>query len=250
MGPLYDEFSLTLAPGKRTEAVGPFFYSEEKESQRQIAVPPLYSRTCDPEVEAEEIDILYPLLTYDRFGGEYRFQILQLFAFSGGKTQEENQKRRFTLFPIYFQQRSEIPEFNYTAVFPFYGTLKNRLFRNEIHFVAFPLYSRTVKNDVVTSNYLFPIFHLRHGDGMQGWQFWPLVGAEHKDVTQRTNKYDEMEVVGGYDKLFVLWPIFFKNTLGIGTTNPVRELAVLPLFTTRHSPQRDGAHRDGPQTGD
>jgi len=239
IGPLYDEFSLTLAPGKRTEAAGPFFYSEEKESQRQIAVPPLYSRTCDPEVEAEEIDILYPLLTYDRFGGEYRFQILQLFAFSGGKTQEENQKRRFTLFPIYFQQRSEIPEFNYTAVFPFYGTLKNRLFRNEIHFVAFPLYSRTVKNDVVTSNYLFPIFHLRHGDGMQGWQFWPLVGTEHKDVTKRTNKYDEMEVVGGYDKLFVLWPIFFKNTLGIGTTNPVRELAVLPLFTTRHSPQRD-----------
>ena len=239
IGPIYDEFSLTLATGKRTEAAGPFFYSEQKESQRQIAVPPLFSRTLDPDVESEEIDILYPLLTYDRFGGEYRFQILQLFAFSGGETQDENQNRHFTLFPIYFQQRSKIPEFNYTAVFPFYGTLKNRLFRDEIHFVGFPFYARTVKKDVVTSNYVYPIFHLRHGDAMNGWQFWPLVGMEHKQITQRTNRYDEMEIVGGYEKLFVLWPIFLKNTTGLGTEAPARELSVLPLFTTQHSPTRD-----------
>ncbi len=239
IGPIYEEFSLTLAPGKRTEAAGPLFYSEQKESQQQIAVPPLFSRTYDPDVEAEEIDILYPLLTYDRFGGEYRFQIVQLFAFSGGKTQNEQQNRRFTLFPVYFEQRSKTPEFNYTAVFPFYGTLKNRLFRDEIHFAAFPLYARTIKKDVVTTNYVYPIFHLRQGDAMHGWQFWPLVGMEQKQVTQRTNRYDEIEILGGYDKRFVLWPVFLKNTTGIGTENPSRELSVLPLFTTQHSPKRD-----------
>src|ERR1035438_319740 len=40
-GFLYDEFNLTLAPGNRTEAAGPFFYSEHKETQRIWAVPPL-----------------------------------------------------------------------------------------------------------------------------------------------------------------------------------------------------------------
>ncbi len=239
MGPLYDEFPLTLAPGRRTEAVGPLFFSEQKESQKQFALPPLFSRTVDPDLESEEMDFLYPLVTYDRYGAEYRFQILQVFAFAGGNTQEENKSRRFTLFPIYFQQRSPIPEFNYTALFPIYGTLKNRLFRDKIHFVAWPLYVETQRKDIVTDNYLFPIFHLRHGNALHGWQVWPLLGVEHKGVTTRTNRLDEEEIVGGYEKLFVLWPIFFKNTMGIGTENPEKQLSVLPLFTTMHSPQRD-----------
>ena len=63
----------------------------------------------------------------------------------------------------YFQQRSSDPALNYTAVVPFYGHLENRFFRDEISFVMFPLYVRSRKSDVVTDNYLFPFFHLRHG---------------------------------------------------------------------------------------
>ncbi|MEO7298415.1 MAG: hypothetical protein ABI042_07550 [Verrucomicrobiota bacterium] len=238
-GPLYDEFPLTLAPGNRIEALGPLFYLEQKESQRQFSLPPLFSCTRDPDVESVEMDFLYPLVTYDRYGGEYRFQILQLFAFAGGKTQEDEGKSRFTLFPFYFQQRSVNPELNYTAFLPFYGTLKDRLFRDEIHFVLFPLYVGTRKKDIVTQNYLFPVFHLRHGNALHGWQVWPIMGAERKEVTMRTNTLDEAETVGGHKKLFVLWPFFFKTTTGIGTENPERQLSLLPFFTTMHSPQRD-----------
>ena len=67
-GLLYDEFKLTLAPGHRTEAVGPFYYSEQKETQRIWAVPPLLSYTRDPGTESKELDILYPVITYDRYG--------------------------------------------------------------------------------------------------------------------------------------------------------------------------------------
>ena len=74
--------------------------------------------------------------------------------------------KRFTLFPIYFQQRSPDPKENYTALASFYGHLRNRLFRDEIFFVMFPIYSETRKRDVVTENYLYPFFDLRHGDGL------------------------------------------------------------------------------------
>ncbi len=47
----------------------------------------------------------------------------------------------------------------------------------------FPLYVRTRKKDVVTWNMPYPFFHLREGDGLHGWQVWPLMGREHKDVT-------------------------------------------------------------------
>ena len=123
------------------------------------------------------------MLTYERFGTEYRWQLAQLLSFSGGQNPEDGLARRFTIFPLYFQQRSPDPNKNYTALFPLYGHIQDRLFRDEIFFVLFPLYVETQKRDVVTDNYLFPIFHLRHGDGLQGWQFWPLVGNEHKDVT-------------------------------------------------------------------
>jgi hypothetical protein len=238
-GPLFDSFELTLAPGHRTEAMGPFYYSELKESQKLWAIPPLFSWTRDPEVDSEEIDFVYPILTYDRFGEQYRWQLFQLLSFSGGRTQRETERDRFTLFPFYFQQRSSDPSQNYTAFFPFYGHLQNRLFRDEIFFVMFPAYGRTRKKDVVTENYLYPLFHVRHGMGLDGWQFWPFYGREHKDVTTLTNGFGDVEIRGGHDRGFVFWPLFLQQTNGIGTENPSRTLGSLPLFSIERSPQRD-----------
>ncbi|MBA4150415.1 MAG: hypothetical protein H0X66_20075 [Verrucomicrobia bacterium] len=238
-GPFYDQFPLTLSRGERTEAAGPFYIFEQRETQQLWAVPPLFSYFRDPDLESAEFDLAYPLLTYDRYGREYRFQILQLFAFAGGQDQEGDVSRRFTLFPIYFQQRSPAPEENYTALVPIYGHLQNRLFRDEIDFVLFPLYGKSRKRDVVTWNYLYPVFHRRLGDALSGWQVWPLVGHEHKHPTTRTNIADDIEIIGGHDKFFALWPIFLDNEFGLGTDNPQRQLSVLPLFTSLRSPQRD-----------
>ena len=174
-------------------------------------MPPLLSYTRDPATESEEFDFLYPVMTYDRYGDQYRWQFFQLLSFAGGPTQQETARDRFTLFPLYFQQRSSDPSENYTAVFPFYGHLKHRLFRDEIFFVMFPLYSQTRKKDVVTDNYLWPFFDLRHGDGLHGWQFWPLVGNEHKDVTTQTNGFGDVKTIGGHDSFFALWPLFFND---------------------------------------
>lgn len=239
LGPLYQKFRLTLAPGERTEALGPFFYSEQKESTHLWAVPPFVSHTLDREVDFEEFDVVYPLLTYDRFGSEYRFQIFQLFSFAGGQTQSETNVSRFTLFPFYFQQRSALPGKNYTAIIPFYGHLNNRLFRDEVNFVMLPIYVQSRKRDVVTDNYVYPFFHLRHGDGLKGWQFWPLAGQEHKAVTTRTNVWGDTDQVAGHENLFVLWPLFSDRRAGIGTENPSHQQAVVPFYSRLRSPKRD-----------
>jgi hypothetical protein len=238
-GFLYDEFSLTLAPGRRTEALGPFFYSQQKETQRIWAVPPFLSYTSDPETESKECDFLYPVMTYDRYGEQYRWQLFQLLSFSGGPTQHEPARDRFTLFPLYFEQRSSDPSENYTALVPVYGHLKHRLFRDEIFFVMFPLYGETRKKDVVTDNYLWPIFSLRHGDGLHGWKFWPLLGNEHKDVTTRTNGFGEVKTIGGHDSFFALWPLFFNDRNGIGTTNRQWQQTSIPAYSVLRSPLRD-----------
>jgi hypothetical protein len=159
-GPLYDEFTLALDPGHRTEILGPLYFNELRDTQRQWGIPPLgMSSTTDPGVESHEFDLLYPVLTYDLYGKEYRWQIFQLFNFAGGSNQDESSDRRFTIFPIYFQQRSTIPEHNYTALLPIYGHLDHRLYRDEIDVVLFPLYGRSRRRDVVTINTPYPLFH-------------------------------------------------------------------------------------------
>jgi len=238
-GPLFDEFALTLGSGRRAEAAGPFFYDQHADSEKTWAVPPLLSYDADPATESKEFDLLYPVMTYECFGMEYRWQLAQLLSFSGGRNQDESMSRRFTIFPLYFQQRSPDTNKNYTALVPFYGHIKDRLFRDDIFMVLFPLFIETRRHDVVTDNYLFPIFHLRHGNGLRGWQFWPLVGNEHKAVTLSTNGFGETEIGGGHDRFFTLWPIYFHQNNGLGTENPEKFRATLPLYALSRSPKRD-----------
>lgn len=262
-GPLFERFPLTLTLGDRTEAVGPFFYEEEQPSQYLWSLPPCMSFVSNQQEDWREFDCLYPVFTYDRFGAEYRFQILQLFSFSGGTLQSGETKDRFTLFPLYFQQRSADSNENYTAFFPIYGKLRNRLFRDEINFLLWPLYVKTVRSsgvgsvggdeflslgsrwakslrrDVTTYNFVAPFFHLRYGDGLRGWQFWPLVGHERKAVTVRTNSWGDVETIAGFEKSFVLWPFCLAETREIGTTNSSYFKALLPFYSSLRSPNRD-----------
>jgi hypothetical protein len=238
-GFLFDRFQLTLEEGSRTESAGPFYYSEQKDSETTWALLPFYSCHRDTGVPAHEDNYLYPLLTSTRYGTEYRWQLFQLISFSGGVEQGDIPKKRTTLFPFYFRQRSPDTNLNYTAFFPFYGQLKNRLFRDEMNFVMFPIYGETRKRDVVTDNYLYPFVHVRQGDGLKGWQAWPLVGHEHKEVTTKTNGFGETTLIGGHDRSFYVWPLYFYQNNGIGTDNPEKFRASIPLFVYSRSPQRD-----------
>jgi hypothetical protein len=236
-GPIFSHYTEPSGSGINEQALGPFFYYETSESQRTWAVPPLVSRNWDPVADFDRVDVGYPLLTYRRFGTEYRWQLLQWLNFNGGANQQGQEARRFTLFPIYFQQRSPESNQNYTAVFPFYGHLKHRIFRDDIYFVMFPLYSRTRKRDVITENYLYPFFSLRHGGSMKGWKAWPIAGHERKDPTTSTNGFGDVEVVPGRDGRFVLWPFYLQQRTGIGTETPGYEQALIPFYSyTRSKP--------------
>ena len=238
-GPAWSDYRLTLESGRRQEAVGPLFSAQQTDRQWQWDLPPLFSYTRTPDVDWTESEALYPLFTWRRFGTEYRVQLLQLLSFSGGKTQAGPGARLFTLFPIYFQRRSDDPNLNYTAVVPFGGHLQNRLFHDDIRFVLFPLYAETRKQEVVTDNYLYPFFHRRAGGNVSGWQFWPALGVEQKKPALVTNTLGEAEAAGGYNRFFAAWPLFFKDQSGLGTTNREDRLVVGPLYSRLRSPLRD-----------
>lgn len=262
-GFFYDEHALSLDTGFRAEAFGPFFYSEQTEAEETWAIPPLFSRVDYLGTDGCEYDFAYPLLTYGRYGSVYRWQFCQLLSFAGGHNQAEQQRERFTIFPFYFQQRSPEPAENYTALFPIYGRLQNRVFRSESTFVLWPLYSKTVKRpsagpvggdmfpgmvhqwlearrgDMTTHNFLIPFFHVRYGDGLFGWQAWPLIGHEAKEITTKTNSWGDVDTLPGHEKDFFLWPFYVRQQRGLGGPNPESEWLFFPLYNQLRSPLRD-----------
>ena len=240
-GPLVHDFEATLTGGSRREVVGPFYFREQLGSKETWAFPPFLSRTVDTELDYTEVDVLYPLLTYDRFGKESRIQLMQALSLSDSGEQDDSVTRKLSIFPFYFQQRSTNAAKNYTALFPIYGTMKNRMLRDEVSFVMFPAYGMSRRRDVVTHNYLYPFFHLREGNHLKGWQLWPVVGREVKKPHTITNEYGLEEMVPGHRRDFFLSPSFLRNHLDIGTTNEIRETAVLPLFSLSRSPARDSS---------
>ena len=103
-----------------------------------------------------------------------------------------------------------------TRRWAFYGTIKHRLFRDEIFIVMFPLYSETHK-ETMTRNYLCPIFSLRHGNELEAGNSGRLWVMNTKTLTTKTNGFGDVDIVGGYDKWFYLWPFGLKQLAGVGT---------------------------------
>ena len=238
-GPALARFQLTLEEGVRTEAAGPFYYSETKGQEHNWGFIPFYSHYVDPSVEYSEKEILYPLFSDIHYGKEHRWQFGQLYSIALGGEPDDSTTRRVTVFPFYFKQRAADTNLNYTAYMPFYGRLKDRLFHDEMYFVMFPFYAETRKRDVVIKNYMYPFVDVRHGAGMHGWQVWPIIGREHKDVTTQTNGFGEASMVGGHDRSFFIWPFYLKQDNGVGTDNPEKNRTSFPFYSYSRSPLRD-----------
>lgn len=238
-GPLVTETSLVLKEGWRADWLGPLFTREQSGETRLLRYTPLFSRTDMPDLDVTEMDFAYPVLTYDRFGQERRFQILQALSWTTGDTQDDGVRRRFTLFPFYFQQRGGAPEDHYTALVPLHGTIKNRFFRDEVNFTLMPLYVKSRKRDVETWNVPYPFIHVRKGPGLQGWQLWPLFGHEHKKPRTFTDQWNDEVLSPGHDKWFALWPMVFYENLELGTDKTSTKRMVLPFYGAIRSPEKD-----------
>lgn len=207
--------------------LGPLFKFQSHGDDSTLAVRPLLYRTEDRREQTAQTSYLYPLASTDSSPRATTFQVMQLLQKNVYRKGEEGEERSSQFFPFYLQGRSE-KYGPYTAVFPLYGDIYERLWRDEIHFALFPLYSRTVNKGTTSRNYLYPFFNTIEGDKESGFQFWPLYGQAAKE--------------GGYRKRFFLWPFFLSETRDINTDNPKDRLYLFPFYAALDSPQRTSRH--------
>lgn len=230
--PLFDYRSSPATGYSNLSILGPLFKREHSGSTATTAIRPLFSTISTPE--SNESDILYPLASTGSSESSSDSQFLKLFQRHVSRAGTPEEKSDAMLFPFYISGTSE-KYGPYTSVFPFYGDIYERFWRDEYHYVLFPLYGRTVKKGSTSTNWLYPIFNTVSGEKESGFAFWPLYGQSAKE--------------GVYEKRFVLWPFYSSETLGKDTDNPTQSLNLLPFYASSASPQRSATYAPWPFCG-
>lgn len=206
---------------------GPLFKWQRRGNETDLAVRPLFFTTTNKVTATTATEILYPVASSKSDQDGKRLQVLKLFQREVDRTGEEAGGGSTMLFPFYISGTSGRYG-PYTSVFPIYGDIYERFWRDEYHYVLFPLYSKTVKKGTTNRNFIYPFFSVTEGEKESGFQVWPIYGQSAKE--------------GVYKRRFAFWPFFMTETSGLDTDNPTEKLSLLPLYAATDSPTRTSRH--------
>lgn len=218
--PVFDYRSSPAVDYSSLNLFGPFVKYETKAEEYDVALRPLFYHAAATERDASLTDILYPVLQLKKDENRRSFSILRLINYES----QSGDGTDFSIFPLVFYRRAESRPTT-LAVFPFAGTIHDRLGRDEISYVLWPLYVTSKKGHTRARNYLWPFFATISGDdpSERGLKFWPIFG--------------KAEYPGVYRKFFLLWPFWFDYDERLDTDNPVAKRYFFPFYLHRESPE-------------
>jgi hypothetical protein len=200
-------------------ALGPIFSTREQDGVRILSIRPFYTTFEDLETGDQRSYFLYPLINWKDFG-DYQSKgssnIVQL------RDRDSTDEFYRQVFPIFFQKKSTDPDESYFALWPLWGNLKERFWRDEITFYAWPLYVRTVRDDEIRVHTPYPFIQHLSGPKSSGFGFWPFYGHFQRE--------------DDYDKTYALWPFYYKEYFNLNEEVPYLRFGVLPFYTRETAP--------------
>lgn len=220
--PLLDYRENSAKKTAKLSILGPLLTFERTADDEITAFRPLFHTEEDNHFTRKASYYLYPLASAEITPDVTRMEFLQIFQSNTfRKAEPEEKEQQFMLFP--FIIKGESKKYGpYTSVFPLYGDIYERFWRDEYHYALFPIYGRTVNKGTTNYHFLWPFFTLTSGEKESGFQFWPLYGQASRE--------------GVYNSSFALWPLFTREVRGLNTAEPSRRLSVFPLYASFDSP--------------
>jgi hypothetical protein len=225
-----------LAQGaESTTAAGPFLFRQPNanaEGHTARGVRPFWVELRNPQGEFRAGHALYPLFSYTVDENTYRWSVFELIrkwdrrAVAGAPTSIFDQRGEFEVFPFWFSRESGDPELSYRALFPVYGTVKNKLGFERLSWTLFPFYVQNEKRGAVTTSTPWPIVRVTRG-AAQGWGVWPLFNYVERPGVSRLETY--------------LWPLGFNATRYPTPDDPPgtavrRDIGALPFYVRNTGP--------------
>lgn len=221
-------------------AVGPLFFGRtlpaarhESAGKRVSGLRPLYVQTVDTSGTVREAAAVYPFLTYRRHeSGHQRWSFFNLVNYSTGRAPlrgevgeaaaSSTDQQAFDVWPVYFSRKTGHPDLDYWAVFPVWGTVRQRFGQDRFSWVVFPLYGRFERRGVTTTTAPWPFVKVLRGQGNRGFELWPLFGHRAKE--------------GAYREQFLLWPFFYRQETALWQEQPHVKKGALPFYAVDRSP--------------
>jgi hypothetical protein len=212
------------------EAAGPIVFRKPvSDGAVSTGVRPFYVQTRSREGYISQALFTYPLFTYESDAENFRWRIFEIIKRSGRKASAPPLKGSFSaereifeVWPFWFSRQDPLePNAGYRALFPIAGTLKNRFGYQRLSWTLFPLYVRSEKRDVITTQTPWPIVRFTHG-ASRGFAIWPLFGWKNGP--------------GELRERFFLWPLGYNNYIrplssAPDDSPPTRQIGAIPFYT-------------------
>ncbi len=211
-------FSRHTAPGyDHAEAVGGVLrYGERPGRHRTWALSPLLWQRRHADGR-EEADFLYPLGRFEHDPERPR-TYARLFPvfWREAETRPDGVAEVDWAFlpPFFWGGSSSDGQEDYFAFWPLFGTLKDFLTFDEVHFLFWPFFLSNEKGERRSTHLLWPIFGWTEGSEV-GWHIFPLYGTA--------------EVPGRYRRSYLLWPIFHRAEDELWKPEPRQAWLLVPL---------------------
>jgi hypothetical protein len=207
-----------------SQFLGPLGFSNQKAGESASGFRPFYFERHWEKTGKSESAFLYPIFVYRSQGDSWSWSVFNLINRSSpapGKA--EGLAQAFDLWPFYFSRQTGNPATSYRAVFPLYGTLKNRLGSDRRDWVLFPLYSRSQKGERVSTCSPWPFIQHVEGGNHGGFAVWPLIGS--------------FEEKGKMKDQYLLWPFLFRKQTGLDQPEASLNAGFIPFYTTDRTPE-------------
>jgi len=198
------------------EIIGPFYYCYFSPKEEGSSFRPLISTVR--RKKGREVFFLSPLGHY--FSGKTfsRFRLVPLFAHDTIHDQGSGESHHS--YALIFW--GETKRGKYGGFFPFYGTLKDWGFRDEVTFFLWPLYIHSQYDGNDSYTFLWPFFNRTKGPSVQRFKIWPLYGHRVKK--------------GESDRTFFLWPFFWHEKYCLSGGKSGEKDMFLPFWIREKSP--------------
>src|SRR5688572_25126436 len=221
--------------GENWTAAGPFLFRKpaaDAEGNTASGFRPFWVQLHNPQGGFRAGYFLYPLFSYTVDENTYRWSVFELIrrwdrrATATAPTSIFDQRGEFEVFPFWFSRQSGDPELSYRALFPIYGTVKNKLGFERLSWTLFPFYVENEKRGAVTTSTPWPFIRVTRG-AAQGWGVWPLFNYVERPGVSRHETY--------------LWPLGFNATRyptpdDPPGTPPRRDIGALPFYARNTGP--------------
>ena len=191
--------------------------ADQKEEIVRFLGVPLYSRYRHRERAYEETSVFYPLFVYSHTNYWSRWNVLDLFM-EDSVYHEDTGLDSDTWALLFSWGSGDTEKEEYSAFFPFYGHIKDKLGQSEI-------------------NFIFPYIGWRYKDYRAHsilW-LWMWGGSPTRDDLRIFPFYSQKIHYGKYEHYSILWPIIQWGHDDLDKRDPRHYFMVFPFFGRKWS---------------